>query len=993
MIPGAAMLALLVPLGLTIYAWQTSRDYTRQRNQALFSILADESEKILLHRIGAYTREMRGGLVNIQSSEQIKSRIWQRYVETIGLGDHSPWMKFFSFIQQVDPSKLDAFLEEARRERPDFDLHPKTSDRPYFIVRYIPPGGNPQAAGLNIAADDERLQAAELSRDTGELAITHRITLFQDKTGNPGFLVLMPLYRQGMPAATVKQRRAALLGWICWPLAARTFLSDLTSGDNHTYRLQVYDGADTAPGKLVYDSEPADGADQAPALSIRRPVRIMQRQWTLVWSSTPAFENNVHSVQSPLILASGVLFTTLFGIQLLFFRRRSQTVTALVKEKTRELAEREALYRLLAENTSDIISRVAFDGTRSYVSPACRALLGYEPEELAGQHFFDDFHCDHRLELIGLYRQFAKGELDQAVRVLSKRRKDGSWIKAEVTIKLVRDAQTQVPLETVVTSRDVTLREQKSEELELAKEEADDAKAKAEQANEAKTTFLASMSHEIRTPLNSIIGFTDILLSARADLSDMARRRLTLIQSAGATLLSIVNDILDFSRIEAGEIKIDPRPFSLDELIAKSTGIVRPLIDEKNLEFVVERNTDALAWYYGDDHRLLQILLNLLNNACKFTSGGSVRLVVDCTPDPSGGERLQFSVADTGPGIPTEKMELLFKRFSQLSDSTHRRFGGSGLGLAISKQLVELMGGTIAAYSTEGQGSMFQFEVVLPRSAPEVNVSGDAEQPAFPKGLRILLAEDLEINQEIAIATLAMHGHMVDVAVNGVEAVQALMNAQYDLVLMDMQMPVMDGLKATEQIRLLPEPASLVPIIAMTANVLPHQIERIKLAGANDHIGKPFDKADLFRKIARWTRSGAVAAAATGADTVDDRPGGPPSGDGDAADRAFKRDIFDDVMETLGGEKTELYIKTLRDLIESVEINRLEQDEHRDDLRRNAHKIVSTAGMLGFLQLSDAAIALEEACHRETDITCRLRQMLKAGAAAKRQMDELRAAA
>jgi PAS domain S-box-containing protein len=993
-IPGIAVLALLLPLGLTVYAWRTSCDYTSKRNQALFTILAEESEKILLHRLQSYTQGMRGGLLYMQANPQIRSRIWRRYIETMGVAASLPKARDLGFVEKVDAGGLEAFLQEARRERPDFKLHPKTSDRPYFIVRYPSRGEAPHDAGLNIAAEDSRLQAAELSRDTGEPAITRRLSVLQGQGENPAFLLLMPLYRQGMPVSTVEERRAALLGWICWPFTARTFLRDLTSGEDHTYRLRVYDSPHATAGSLIYDSSPLGERQHSPAYSIRRPIRIMQQQWMLDWTSTPAFEKSVHSVESPLILGSGLLVTALFALQLFFFGRRAQTVNALVKEKTHELAEREALYRLLAENTSDIISRVAFDGRRSYVSPACETVLGYRPEELAGKHFFEWFHEDHRMQLAELYGQFERGECDHAVQVLSKRKKDGSWIKAEVTIKLVRHPLTHAPVETVVTTRDVTQSEEKSEELRLAKEEADDAKAKAEQANEAKTAFLASMSHEIRTPLNSIIGFTDILLTGRTDLDESVRRQLRLIQISGATLLSIVNDILDFSRIEAGEIKLDPRPFSLDELIAQSTSIVRPLIEGKDLEFIVERNTDALAWYHGDDHRLTQILLNLLNNACKFTSEGSVRLTVDCTPDEHERERIRFSVIDTGPGIPPEKMSRLFKRFSQVDDGTHRRFGGSGLGLAISKQLVELMGGKIAAHSIQGQGCIFCFEVVLPRSAPQVGIAKDAEQSAFPKGLQILLAEDLEINQEIAMATLAMHGHKVDVASNGAEAVQAVTDKAYDLVLMDVQMPVMDGLRATEQIRMLPEPISRIPIIAMTANVLPHQIERIKLAGANDHIGKPFDKADLFRKIARWTRQGSAG-------SVEIKPDLPETGetsmkaanDSDPAGRAFKRDIFDDVLETLGSEKTELYIKTLRDLVESVEINRMEPDEHKDDVRRSAHKIVSTAGMLGFLQLSDAAIALESACDREQDITAPLRHMLKAGAVAKRQMDELRIAA
>jgi PAS domain S-box-containing protein len=993
-VPCAAILALLLPLGLTVYAWKTSVEYTQKRGQALFALLAEESEKILLHRLRSHVQDMRSGLVHIQANQHINTRIWRRYIESMGVLENLPKAREFGFIENIEPGSLESFLQRARRERPEFRLHPETADGPYFIVRHPPLGADPQIAGLNIAAEDSRFRAAEFSRDSGEPALTGRIALSVDRSQSPGFLVLMPLYKPGMPAGTVEERRAALLGWVSWPFTARAFLRDLTSGEDHGYRLRVYDGEDATRANLIYDSAPV-GQEHKPAFRIRRPLRILQQQWTLYWSSAPGFESTVHSVESPLILGSGLLLTALFALQLFFFSRRAETVNALVKEQTRELAEREALYRLLAENSSDIISRVAFDGRRSYVSPACSSVLGYEPEELAGQHFFDWFHVDHRPQLEELYRQFARGERDHAVLVLSKRKKDGGWIKAEETIKLVRDPATREPLETVVTTRDVTLSEQKSEELRIAKEEADSAKAKAEKANEAKTTFLAAMSHEIRTPLNSIIGFTDILLSTRRDLEENVRRQLHLIQMAGATLLSIVNDILDFSRIEAGEIKLDPRPFSLDELITKATSIVRPMIEEKHLDFVVERHMDTHAWYYGDDHRLTQILLNLLNNACKFTSAGSVRLVVESLQEGDDRQRIWFSVIDTGPGIPAEKMSRLFKRFSQLENSTHRRFGGSGLGLAISKQLVELMGGTISAYSTEGRGCVFCFEVVLPLSEPQVIVTTEDEEAAYPKGLRILLAEDLEINREIAIATLAIHEHKVDVAENGAEAVRAIKEREYDLVLMDVQMPVMDGLKATEQIRKLPEPAGLIPVIAMSANVLPQQVEQIKLAGANDHIGKPFDKADLFRKIARWTKKGAARRLAATEAAVETATSQTPTAanDSENAGPIFKEDVFQDILDTLGREKTDLYIKALRDLVESIEINRNQPEAHRKDVGCNAHKLVSTAGMLGFQELSDAAIALETACNGQGDIGAPLRQVLKAGAAAKRWMDELRSAA
>jgi CheY-like chemotaxis protein len=247
-------------------------------------------------------------------------------------------------------------------------------------------------------------------------------------------------------------------------------------------------------------------------------------------------------------------------------------------------------------------------------------------------------------------------------------------------------------------------------------------------------------------------------------------------------------------------------------------------------------------------------LLNLLNNAIKFTPQGTIELSLKSTGSSAAGERLQFSVIDTGIGIPASKLDRLFERFSQVDSSISRQYGGTGLGLAISKRLVDLMGGQIGVHSEPGQGSTFWFCVTLPRSAEHVPAEEPVQYhlPTPPGRHRILLAEDVEINQEIARSMLEKAGYAVDVAANGAEAVRAVQNGSYDVVLMDVQMPEMDGLQATEHIRALSGPVSRIPIIAMTANVYAEQVASFIKAGMNDHVGKPFKRDALLAAVARW---------------------------------------------------------------------------------------------------------------------------------------------
>jgi signal transduction histidine kinase/DNA-binding response OmpR family regulator len=488
-------------------------------------------------------------------------------------------------------------------------------------------------------------------------------------------------------------------------------------------------------------------------------------------------------------------------------------------------------------------------------------------------------------------------------------------------------------------------------QLKHAKEIAEQALSDAQRANNAKTDFLASMSHEIRTPLNGIIGYTERLLDE--DLTLQQRYYTGLIQVAGSALLTVANDILDFSSIEAEQIKLHIEPFRLSTLIDNTVSIVSSGAGQKSVPIGVLTPSGMPDLLFGDEARLRQILLNLLNNAVKFTREGSITVQVDHKRTTPQGELVRISVIDTGIGIPRDKQDLLFRRFSQVDRSIRREFGGTGLGLAISKRLIELMGGEIGVESEKGQGSTFWIEATFPRAAILAEEQLQANIPVIENPARILLAEDVELNQELARSLLEAAGHTVDVVSNGEEAIAAVQEKAYDIVLMDIQMPGTDGITATKKIRALDDPASKVVIIAMTANVLPQQVRSFIDASMNGHIGKPIRRDDLFRKLSEWLplrRSGAASHAP-------------------ASDAQFSRGDYDDFKSMVGADAVAKWLsrldEQLRTAFASDGFDRIE----RQVLAARSHAIVSQAALLGFADLAERCRELEQACAGKENIS------------------------
>lgn len=511
----------------------------------------------------------------------------------------------------------------------------------------------------------------------------------------------------------------------------------------------------------------------------------------------------------------------------------------LLEEK---LIESERQYRLLSENSGDIILLADADRTIEYISPSVKELLGYETHEVIGKRILDFTHPEDLHEAYRQGEDVRQHRVSIARIVMRLRKKSGEYLWVEAQIKLLKESTEQRQL-VLASIRDITERK----ELERALHEA---KEKAEEASKAKSMFLSTMSHEIRTPMNAIIGLTNLMLEE--DPREDQIESLNLLKFSGENLLAIINDILDFNKIEAGKIELEEITFNLKEILGHNINLWRNRGSEKGIELKLELNGHLPDTVVGDPVRLGQVLNNLIGNAIKFTDKGYVQVSVFELTTKAHKHFIRFSVKDTGIGIKRAKQREIFENFTQESSSTTRKYGGTGLGLSISQKLVNLMGGEIKLQSEVGVGSEFSFELELKegRNNSLRKIAEEKQNGKDARGMSILLVEDNKVNQVVAGNFLKKWGMDVSFANDGREACEVVTQKKFDIVLMDLQMPEMDGYQATQLIRAMNDPYfKVLPILALSSSALMEVKEKAESSGFSGFITKPFKPEELKKKI------------------------------------------------------------------------------------------------------------------------------------------------
>ena len=648
--------------------------------------------------------------------------------------------------------------------------------------------------------------------------------------------------------------------------------------------------------------------------------------------------------------------------------------------------ESEAGFRLLTEHASDMVSRVGPDGVRRYVSPAAARLFGTPPETLLGRGMLERVVPEDRSAVEASALRLLRGAVQEesvAFRVLHPERGE---VSVEATARILRDPVTGALDGYVAVTRDVTTRrrleaerearareaharelERSNSELERLAQHLTRARDEAERANRAKSRFLAGMSHELRTPLNGILGYAQ-LLHLEGGLSAMQKARVEAMLDAGRHLLEMINQVLDLSEVETERAELRTSEVDLHQVAHACLDLVRPVAERKALSLSMAAAPGTPRLLTTDPTRLRQVLVNLLGNAVKFTAKGWIELRMRVV---EGGGALRIEIADTGPGIPADSSHRLFNDFERLGAQAGP-IEGAGLGLALSARLAKMLGGCLGHEDNPGGGSVFWLELpVIAHEATEpvlgMALSCDLSEaqavPTIPaRCLRVLLVDDVAMNRDVAAAFLQAAGHEITCVEGGAEAVVAAAASDFDVILMDVHMPEVDGLKATRHIRALTGPRGQVPIIALTAHAFAEQEAECRRAGMDGHLSKPFAPDALFAAVAR---AGAAGRKRTEAHiTTAEVAPVPPTAAYGAEIAVLDVAAMECTTAFLTPEAVTSYLRSTSERSE-VLLGRLRAPNalagDTGDLAEAAHALAGSAGMFGFKRLATVARGFERA--------------------------------
>jgi len=857
------VLASAIGLVLTLFAiWMSHQSEARDRELAFTQLAASRTGEIAesLQTIARTELESLAGYC--QLSATLSRDEFQSFAAFL---TKNPSVHAWEWIAAVPAAEQARFTEDARSAGwKDFAIWQKDAqgrqmaasarDIYYPVMQVAFGSDNETVLGYDLGSDPLCRAALEEAARSGLPISTAPLTLVQESGDVKELLICRPVFAPG------QVRR--LRGFAVAELRVGTLLQKVPTDASTLLNLSFL-RHNTAPEQLAT----CRNAGRPPAgFSAMRPVVAFGKTFVITATAGPGFLA-LHPLHLAWLTAlTGLCLTAALAIVLNLTLRRREKLERLVLQRGTELRHSEERFAQLARQNATIVWEMDTHGLYTYVSEASAAVLGYQPDELIGRRHIYDLHPASGRE-----------EFKTAVFAACERRepfldlvnpaqtKDGRhlWLSTNGFPLLNTDGSLQGYRG---SGADITARkraedalQETNRQLAAATVTATELASKADLATRAKSEFLANMSHEIRTPMNGVIGMTSLLLDS--PLSDKQREYAQMAYTSGEVLLHLINDILDFSKIEAGKLDLENLDFNLPDVFRELEGLLNTSAREKGLQFTCTIAPGTPELLCGDPNRLRQVLLNLAGNAIKFTQQGEITVQASLVSVGTTSIVMRFAVRDTGIGIPAGKQKLLFKKFSQVDASTTRHYGGTGLGLAISKQLVDLMGGKIGLSSVVGHGSEFWFTACFATGPSHVAVTEPSAPPAPPAPvrahwptLRVLLAEDNLINQKVTAGFLHIMGLSLDVVADGLEAVEAVSRTAYDLVLMDIQMPRMDGLDATRSIRSghSGPPHPRLPIIAMTANAMQNDREKCMQAGMNDFLPKPITLASLALMLERW---------------------------------------------------------------------------------------------------------------------------------------------
>ena len=586
-------------------------------------------------------------------------------------------------------------------------------------------------------------------------------------------------------------------------------------------------------------------------------------------------------------------------------------------------------YKSVVEDGSDIIFIIDYKGIISYVNHSVKETLGYRPAELTGKNFFDYILPVTLTEFKITFNKLKRRRYQESVefRFLCK---DKSYRYIEFnSINLKHKEKIEG---FILDCRDITQRKKDAEEL--------------QRAQKAKEQFLANISHEIRTPINGIAGMATLLGNRPSE--EEQTMYLNAIKSAADNLKVIINDILDIASIESGKLTFEKIGFNVNDLLQSLIGTFNHQAKEKKIQLVFQLDKEANQIFSGDPVRLNQILINLISNAIKFTQSGSILVACSVHKKTQNKYILQFEVSDTGIGIPDDKLKTIFESFSQADASVTRKYGGTGLGLTIVKQLVELQGGSISVRSILEKGSAFSVLLPYQKSSLQYMDNNDFASTSAAKkvlsGLRVLLVEDNDINRLYAVSILKNWSCIVETAENGFVAVEKVKNGSFDVVLMDVQMPVMDGFEATKNIRVLAKPKNQIPIIALTANATQKDTEKCLSSGMDECISKPFTPDDLFNIIKKFFKETAPL-------KIEQPQKNIPS-----FDLSYLKEVSNGNQKFIQ-EMVVIFLETLPESIYAI--RKFTQEKEWKQLARAIHKIKPSITLMGLPYAKELAALIE----------------------------------